>query len=692
MTNKFAGKTGYCQIRLVFIVVSLGMTVFGLGLLLFEPFREFIILFAERKMVFRLLNHAIWHKRLTYGSVSMLVFGVFMLGICLCGALEIIIRAAKRMYVYAKTIKLPAPLKYFSFLCLFLLLYTVFHLNILFIVFFYTIGKLKGLSWLENTFGEREVKTAFVLTGTTVLFFIGIMFFFRAAIVMDVLYGDSNRVLLDFTEVSSNHYRVKVHPFYVLIWQSLYHLFAPPKIIGSIAIRIMIAIFAGLNIGLFSLFVSRLTKSRLLNVMLCAVMAFSFPQIYHGSQMLESFIFTQASVLLMIVYFSFMLPQKEYRLTPLLAVSLFVAGNNIAYICLFGIFFVVLLKNTSETWKQAAKRFFVFAVAFLAIFSVLLLLQSLLYGRSAPSNIISMICGILSEEKSYIMIQGILSWPRYAKNFFNIIIFEHLPFGFGNILDTGWLWAFSLVLPFVLLTKKESKLLFYAIVLCCLFLFLFHGIYGSTELTLYAPVIMCVYLCLFAFVAVVLPKKFAACVCGILLAVIIPVNSIGTYTLHRMNNYVFGSLDSGEWEEYQENITSLQKIISSYKGGKLLFYQNLREENVWPQTPLHDEIGRAYENNDLDIVILPFAEANKAGKVFFFGLENRRKLVFEKAALRDFKTNEILYSFPDADITLRPWDFSVSIIDKNGFAHLIQETTTGVFVDGVLVEKTGGGG
>jgi hypothetical protein len=186
------------------------------------------------------------------------------------------------------------------------------------------------------------------------------------------------------------------------------------------------------------------------------------------------------------------------------------------------------------------------------------------------------------------------------------------------------------LLPFVLLKKIKTKRLFQATASCCLFLFLFHGFYGSTELPLYAPVITGFYLCFFAFIAAVLPKKFAVCVCGTLLAVMIPVNSIGTYTLHRINHYVFGPLDSGNGDEYQENITSMQKIISSYRGNKLLFYRNVREENGYPQTPLHDEIRRAHENNDIDIVMLPFAEANKAGKVFFFGLENRRKLVFEK--------------------------------------------------------------
>jgi hypothetical protein len=46
---------------------------------------------------------------------------------------------------------------------------------------------------------------------------------------------------------------------------------------------------------------------------------------------------------------------------------------------------------------------------------------------------------------------------------------------------------------------------------------------------------------------------------------------------------------------------------------------------------------------------------------------------------------------------VRPWDFSISIIDKKGSTYLIQETTEGVFVDGVLVDGTffwmdGGGG
>jgi hypothetical protein len=432
--------------------------------------------------------------------------------------------------------------------------------------------------WLIKTFGKQEAKTALIITGIALCFFILIMSFFRVVIVMNLLYGDSNRVLGDFTEVSANHYRIKVHPFYVLFWQTLYHMICPiVDIKNSIAIRILIAIFASLNIGLFSLFITRLTKSKILNIIVCGIMIFSFPQIYQGGQMLESFIFTQTSILITILYFSFALTDKcKYNLPTLLALSLFVGGNNIAYICIFGILYLFLLFASFNSWVERLKKASVFIILFIFFFSVLLVVQRIIYGSSAPSNIVFMVLHILSEEKTYITTKYV-SWIKYIMNFFNVLLFEEFPFGIGNITGFGWIWSVLLLLPFIFVNRIINRRLFFATSTSCAFLFVFHRFYGVTELALYSPVLSSMYLCLFAFIVQILPKKISIFIGGMLLSVIVFFNSFGTYNMHRINQFVFGTVDIGNWQDYQDNIEKIKVLLAESDESKIVLYRALRE-------------------------------------------------------------------------------------------------------------------
>jgi hypothetical protein len=658
MKNENSRKMMYRIIKILLMVLSLGSMIFGAGLLLSVPLREFVIVFAENNIVHRQIDHEIWHTLLAKQAVLFFIVAVLSAVVCVGKTLERIADILCGLIVEVKKISIPKSVLLLAF---FLFCYVWLNINIMPLVICWIIYKLGFLNWLDKTFGKKETKTALVVSGIAVVFFIVIMFAFKVTIVMSMLWGDSNRVFGDFTQISANHYRIKVHPFYVLIWQSLYHLLCPSLVIKtSIALRIMVSVFAGLNIGVFSLFVSRLTKSRLLNSIMCAIMTFSFPQIYHGAQMLESFIFTQTSVLLMMLYFSFAFSKRDYNTRILLALSLFVAGNNIAYFCLFGIFYLVLLYQTSESWKAAWNKIWAFSVWFIVVFSVLLLIQTVFYGLTAPSNIFSMLREIVSEEGRYITKQPV-SLSQYAENFFGAVLFPVLPFGIGAIFKYGWVWAFLLLAAVIGFKKNAYKPLFAATCAGCVFLFIFHRFYGIAELPLYSPVIMCVYLSMLAFITQSPLKKIAAVFCGALLAVLIIVNSLGMYAAHCINQYVFGINDIVNYLEYEIPANKLKERIADYSGNPLFIFKALNETETLPRSPLHNEILRSYQNNDIDIVTLPPSEANRAPVMFFFGLENRRKLVFERDALKDFKTGEILFSFPNAEIAICPWDYSIRI-------------------------------
>jgi hypothetical protein len=139
------------------------------------------------------------------------------------------------------------------------------------------------------------------------------------------------------------------------------------------------------------------------------------------------------------------------------------------------------------------------------------------------------------------------------------------------LFNHGWVCALLLLAPVIGFKKITHKPLFVAVAVSCLFLFVFHRFYGINELPLYSPVFMCVYLSMFVFIVQILPEKITASIGGLLLVVMVLVNSIGTYTVHCINQYVFSSLDIGYWHECETNIDKLKGRITGYKGNPLLF-------------------------------------------------------------------------------------------------------------------------
>jgi hypothetical protein len=567
-------KYDYPRLRRILLTLSITGLICSVVIFLSAALRETIIVLAEKFIVHRQLTHVIWSSRLVNIALGGIILSLclFIVGV-IPNLLRLSVLGRTKLLSALNIKKLPIEIKLLSLLGIFLLLYVRYNINIMTVLLILCAWKTGFFLWISKTFGEKEAKTALFTAVIAAVFFIVIMLYFRVALVMDYFgESDQNRVFRDFTEVSANHYRVKVHPFYVIMWQTLYHLVCPLETSGSLAIRVMVAVFTGLNIGLFSLFVSRIVKGRVLNIILCSIMVFSFPQIYHGAQILESFIFTQTSLLVTILYFSFALENKTYNLRALLALALFMTGNNIAYLCVFALFYLFLLSGTS-TLKQAFVKSIVFSTLFMGIFSVLLLLQSLFYGSSAPTNILSMITEIISEEGYYIARS--VNLLKYTVNFFNTALFEYLPFGIGYVFTFGWLWVLLLILPFMFLKHIKNKKTFFAIATNGMFLFVFHSFYGASELALYGPVISAAFLCLFVYAVQVLPKKIAVGIGGVLLGLLILVNSFGTYNVYRLNKFVFGQLDIVDKDEHQENIDAIEDLYSAYSGNKLFFYKAL---------------------------------------------------------------------------------------------------------------------
>jgi hypothetical protein len=373
--------------------------------------------------------------------------------------------------------------------------------------------------------------------------------------------------------------------------------------------------------------------------------------------MIDTFIFTQTSILLCTLYFSFALPDKKHRFLPLLALSLFVFGNNIAYFCVFGIFYLFLLYRMQTSLGDAIRWILPLATAFLVCSRILLFVQTLF--ASAPDCWESILFLIFYWEGEFIHTSA-FDFPVYFRSFFGTL-FPSFPIDLPEMFPCGFLWVF-LLLPFAKVLRRIKGNLFpFALMTVCLFFFVFHIFYGRDELFLYAPVFMVPFFCVLAFAFHSLPRQLSLAGGSVLLLALFVFNSTGTSILSQMNEVVFG--------------------------GREVIGMRVNKKTNLSQT----ELLRAYMNNDIGIAFVDRAEAVKKQNCFFFGIEGRRKLVFENACLKDFKTDEIIKDFGKMKAMPFPADYTVNIWeDSSAFKwNEIVENETGVFVDGILVPGTG---
>ncbi len=77
----------------------------------------------------------------------------------------------------------------------------------------------------------------------------------------------------------------------------------------------------------------------------------------------------------------------------------------------------------------------------------------------------------------------------------------------------------------------------------------------------------------------------------------------------------------------------------------------------------------------------PDAPAFPETTVFFFGMGDRRKMVYQRGELRDARSGEVLRKWNVAQEYLLPADYTVLLQDERGRWITLRETGTGVLID-----------
>ncbi len=509
---------------------------------------------------------------------------------------------------------------------------------------------------LCNRFDKQDVKTAVIILGCSFLLFFGIMHYFAVFPASDFFYGtDQGRVVYNLSVTRGDHYRIAVHPFFLLVWQTAIKALMPIKPDITL-IRVFITAMAAVNMALFYLWLREFIVSRKAAVFGTTLLALSFSQITHAALFIESFIFSQTTILVTVLCFSRLYKKPRLKLLPQLVLALFAFSTTITNIVIYGLCLLILLirmkRENKITGRQAVSFCTRFAVLFLIIANFLFILQNIIFC-SFINDLIGMFQTILEKEPTYIALPSGHDFKNYIQNFFIQIWGKQTPL---SNLPKQTLWMYGLLVPFFLSLPKRLKTPdFWTVCGAIVFFFTLHLFYGVHELEIYAPTFVPFIVALFAWAADSVGAYFkklytaaALCVLLVTLGCIYPVLE----ELKIVNNFM-----------YAYHSTSRTLLVDD------------------DLAVVKGEILKAHRNRHLNLLVFNNKNLETlTDNIYYFGLGNRRKLVFRNNELSDFKTGEVLLHLDNIDrVTVLPHLYTVRILFKNDAKIEITEDENGVF-------------
>ena len=363
-------------------------------------------------------------------------------------------------------------------------------------------------------FTKEDFKTIekFIFITLFVLYFIFslVFVFYINSIEYQFVFGcDSPRVFSDWTDISANHYRTKVHPLYVLLVYPIVRFMMWTGANPIVAVLLFLSLIATLNTYFIYKILSKFLSGKLyiLTILLTAVYAFSFTQL-ENLMIIESFTVGTFSLLAFWFYFINHFGKKIEGIKDIITLSLLgmltfsmVLTNYIHF--LIGLLFLCVFDK-----KKDIKQFFIDAskyalIVFLSMFISLILIyvQEMIFvtSENAIGYIFNMLKDVLlgtrsSEEFSY------MNFNITIDNFYNILLYF---FGFsfvgGNVELTNEMLTISPTFITILVMLGFLALFIYSIVyliknkqyiavpflIAYLYEIALHIIYGNNELMLY---------------------------------------------------------------------------------------------------------------------------------------------------------------------------------------------------------------
>ena len=305
--------------------------------------------------------------------------------------------------------------------------------------------------------------------------------------------SDTARVIMDATITNANHYRIDVHPLFLILIQPIVLLLSGIIMNKMLSIVILSALASSLSVLFIYKILNLIKKDNKTNIIISLIYLFSFSNIIYTSG-IETYNF--ASLFLIILIY-FVLKNKEldnYKYLLLVALGVLSLGFTITNFVVFLIILFMLFINKKISLKGSIKIVF---ITVLCLFG-LNLVQKVIW----PNTPIVFRNSIKSEVSTYTKEIGI---KNVIKNdYYNLLIGSNinLKMSYGdiynnrnviidfintnifNILVISILYILSIVL--IIRNYKKNKFINISLLLILLFNTILHIVYGNDSTFLYS--------------------------------------------------------------------------------------------------------------------------------------------------------------------------------------------------------------
>jgi len=577
----------------------------------------------------------------------------------------------------------------------------------------------------------KKNNNIFIFSISFVLFFfLGIIFTYLYSTIDNInlfFEADSIRVLNDLTIIMTDHYRTIVHPLFVILFQPVILLLRPIFSNPLLISLVLQSLLSAGSILLMKLILDEFKLDKKIKILLLLIFMFSFSQLVFNAT-IETYSFSQFFLLLL---FYKVLKLKNNNLNKidyilLIVLGVFAVGITLTnyFLYVFSILFIMFFrKNKDKNKKNDILKSILLILSPILISIILSILQYIFFPDSKLyfiDNVISFLNGT-SEEYHFITgssFSSILNQFKtvFGNSFFaskiSLIVdeFQH-KFVFGNMYIWQIIISILILLLFVFVfikfikdRKKNINNYFWLALISFLFNFILHIFYGNNTGFLYTLHYQFTLILIFIYVFRNLKDKYlnvSIILLGLFLILELISNTIaiGFMFIKIKEIMVFEQVSFlGIFIAFITIlliINCFKKIdkkfriiiiifvilinilfkVYSYNSDKYVYrvYDNIKYNDSYDL--YLKQLDKLYSDYDVKVYF------NSSEKIMFFGMGNRKKILYKNGKLYDINNNySILYDFDISKEMIIPNEYTVSLLTKDEEEVIIFENENGIYI------------
>ena len=553
-----------------------------------------------------------------------------------------------------------------------------------------------------------------------------ITYYFNTSNFWNVLFEmDTPRVLGDLSLINYNHYRISVHPLLIIIFQPIVIIMTKILSNSIFSILLLQALCASLSTLMIFYIIKKLTKNIKISLLLTTLFSMNYGQLIFASS-IETYVFAQFFLILLWLFVIIKI-DKEFNYWDyiiLVLLGIFSIAITVTNFFQFVIAVFVLISLNKKIPKRYLTSFLILFIT--SCISITLAEVQNIIWPSAPNFFTKIINDFLygtSEETLYMsknisfknILNVINSNFAFSYHIFNLeMLVEGDYIDFSNsIISNSFsiisaLIFLSLNLWFIIKNKKNiiRHKVYLGLLLTYCFNFCLHLIYGNN--------ISFLYICHYNFI--------------IIFIIVYILKELFNFNKIKIKNNIYYIIYT---------IISLFCIRSIYLTIKLLFpyYNVIKDFSLFPIIILFIVLLFLYliliKNKKLKILLIittlllslmfytflnknescselcsvyekyeeslnlykyqlkemknlydvrNYSDRNEEIKVYFFGMADRRKIIYKEGKLIDAFSEEIIKEFEYDRELIVPNEYTV-IIENDNNIYKIYENEKGIYID-----------